>query len=94
MVYQSIIVSQGWQHHIGFLHVMFRLHPRCLSLGNSLVEAPDMFIVSRAWVYILSKVLNPEILSFLPKTSKFSPKIPLKVQNFLKTTFYAFVIIM
>ena len=43
MVYQSNIASQGWdegRHHIGFLHVMFCLHPGRLSLGNSLIEAP------------------------------------------------------
>ena len=50
MIYQSNIASQGWdegRHHIGFLHVMFCLHPGRLSLGNSLIEAPDMFAVSR-----------------------------------------------
>ena len=50
MIYQSNIASQGWdegRHHISFLHVMFCLHPGRLSLGNSLIEAPDMFAVSR-----------------------------------------------
>ena len=50
MIYQSNIASQGWdegRYHIGFLHVMFCLHPGRLSLGNSLIEAPDMFAVSR-----------------------------------------------
>ena len=43
MVYQSNTVTEGWQerhHHICFLHVMFRLNPSRLSLGNSLIEAP------------------------------------------------------
>ena len=43
MIYESNIASQGWdecRYHIGFLHVMFCLHPGRLSLGNSLIKAP------------------------------------------------------